>query len=544
MSRYQVLIAEDEPAAAAFIAKIMELKCPDYEVIGLAEDGRAALELLEKTPVDVVISDVRMPGMDGIELAQQIRDRYPDIRTVIVSGHQEFEYAKGALRAGVEDYLLKPLDPQEVQALFEKIGAKLRRSYWQRRNRVLHLLSEGAAPADEDALTQLFPGHAWNAAIIRKNSVISRFGSALSREIYSDNTENMIIYGRDDMEMLYLGPGELSPANFRAMMDREFEKLGEEGSFLTMVICPEQFAIAQLPEVMQQLYLTLDSSIVIGKDRKLMLGAGPDAGRGEEAAPGGSGGVRAAAGDAARHGGARAAAEDTARAGSGTPSAAGGKTPPAAEVASEEQFNNLLFLLKRREFRKLGRGLEELFALWEAEERTQFWIEGKVRYLFYELRSSVAPGLWNEYWLDDAFSEARTMPGLCANLLEILQPYIDQTGGADSDGKTVVFRDITEYLKAHLSEGLSVQSVCTEIGISQAALSRLFRTYAGVPYKNYLTNLRIETAKAIMQKNPDMFIKDVAESVGFVDQFYFSRVFRSVTGQSPTEFMEAERADG
>jgi len=147
--KYKVMIVEDEPAAAAFIERLIELKCPDYEVAAKAEDGARALELLIDTFVDVVVSDIRMPGMDGIELAGRLKEDYPDILTVIVSGHQEFEYAKGAIRAGVEDYLLKPLDPSEITRIFEGINRKLKRKYWERRNKVLHLLSSGAGEIDE-----------------------------------------------------------------------------------------------------------------------------------------------------------------------------------------------------------------------------------------------------------------------------------------------------------------------------------------------------------------------------------------------------------
>ena len=486
--KYKVMIVEDEPAAAAFIEKLIELKCPDYEVTAKAEDGAKALELLADTFVDVVVSDIRMPGMDGIELAGKLKELYPDILTVIVSGHQEFEYAKGAIRAGVEDYLLKPLDPSEIKRIFVGISRKLKRKYWERRNKVLHLLSSGASEIDEGDMKRLFPGEKWNAAIIRRNGVISRFNAGLNREIYSDDAEQMIVYGRDDMEMLFLCADDMLPAPFKDVMDREFRKLKDDGTYLTMVSCGEEFLIGKLPEIMHGLYLRLDNSIIIGLDQKLRLSDEVPA--------------------------------------------------PVTDTASEKQFAHILHLVERRDIMNLKKELERLFTLWAEEKRTQFWIEGKIRYLFYEMRSRGILGEWNEYWLDDAFSEALTVSGLCENILDILRQYVNFDLYSERRQKDVVFQDIVEYMKAHLSESLSVQEICREVGVSQAALSRLFRTYAGVPYKNYLTNLRIETAKTILKENPEIFIKDVAEYVGFTDQFYFSRVFRSVTGQSPTEFLE------
>lgn len=178
-----------------------------------------------------------------------------------------------------------------------------------------------------------------------------------------------------------------------------------------------------------------------------------------------------------------------------------------------------------------------MFELWEKERQTQFQIENKIRYFFYLAKSKGILKEWNEYWLDDAFATALTMDELCSNIIEILS---HNAGGIPITHyeKEGVFQEILSYMKNHLNDNLSVQNICKEVGISPATLNRLFRTYASMPYKNYLTNLRIEHAQLIMQNHPQSYIKDVAAYVGFKDQFYFSRVFRSITGISPTEYLE------
>ncbi|MBQ7370760.1 MAG: helix-turn-helix transcriptional regulator, partial [Blautia sp.] len=90
----------------------------------------------------------------------------------------------------------------------------------------------------------------------------------------------------------------------------------------------------------------------------------------------------------------------------------------------------------------------------------------------------------------------------------------------------------------NLSKAVSLQELCRTFGISQTYMSRLFRKYSGNSYSQYLTELRMNRAKELFQENPDSFIKDVAATVGYEDQFYFSRIFRSYTGKSPSEYLK------
>ena len=105
---YRVLIAEDEPAAMQHISTIIRIKCPGFEVAGTADNGKTALEMLETLKPDILITDVKMPVMDGITLVKKAGEKYPEILSVIISGYQDFDYAREALRSGCCDYILKP----------------------------------------------------------------------------------------------------------------------------------------------------------------------------------------------------------------------------------------------------------------------------------------------------------------------------------------------------------------------------------------------------------------------------------------------------
>lgn len=111
---FKVLIAEDESLQLAGIANMVLRISNKFEVVAQAQTGVQALELADEHLPDVVITDIQMPQMGGIELIEALRDRLPGTQFIIISGYSEFEYAQKAISLGVAAYLLKPVDPDEL----------------------------------------------------------------------------------------------------------------------------------------------------------------------------------------------------------------------------------------------------------------------------------------------------------------------------------------------------------------------------------------------------------------------------------------------
>lgn len=122
---YKILIVEDELEMQKLLVKYIELENPDLEVVGHVDNGLKALEVIEKCSPDIIITDICMPGMNGIELLKEINKRKISIKAIIISGYDEFEYAKSAITLGVMDYLLKPFDPDELKTVLEKVQEEL-----------------------------------------------------------------------------------------------------------------------------------------------------------------------------------------------------------------------------------------------------------------------------------------------------------------------------------------------------------------------------------------------------------------------------------
>ncbi len=117
----KVLIVDDEKYVRMGIKGDTDWSLIGCEVVGEASNGEEALEVAESTRPDLVISDIRMPRMDGIELAENLLDKYPETKIIFLTAYSEFEYARQAVRLGVSDYLLKPFQDGELEGAIQRL---------------------------------------------------------------------------------------------------------------------------------------------------------------------------------------------------------------------------------------------------------------------------------------------------------------------------------------------------------------------------------------------------------------------------------------
>lgn len=122
---YHLLIADDEESIREGVADFISKNCPNWEIVALAKDGKEALELVRKTLPDAILTDITMPHMNGLDFLENVRSILPEVKLLVLSGYDQFEYAVQALRLGVEDYLLKPLETSKLIAALDAIAGKL-----------------------------------------------------------------------------------------------------------------------------------------------------------------------------------------------------------------------------------------------------------------------------------------------------------------------------------------------------------------------------------------------------------------------------------
>ncbi|WP_105614680.1 response regulator transcription factor [Vallitalea okinawensis] len=122
---YRLIIIDDEEEIRDGLSNYFPWDDMGYEVTAAFDNGIAAINYLNTNPVDVILSDIKMPMMDGIELASYVRDHYPSIKVIFLSGHKEFEYARQALQYGVREYIVKPTKFNELVSCFSKLKDEL-----------------------------------------------------------------------------------------------------------------------------------------------------------------------------------------------------------------------------------------------------------------------------------------------------------------------------------------------------------------------------------------------------------------------------------
>ena len=153
LSHYHVLIVDDEHYPRQALRRYFEKADSEFRVTAEASDGLEALDILQKTDIEVVITDIRMPAMDGLELVKTARERYPNLLIVILTGYADFEYAQTAIRYGAFDYLLKPVLDEDLDNTLSRLRPALSQLYEIPEDD--QVLREGAKESVERAIRYL-----------------------------------------------------------------------------------------------------------------------------------------------------------------------------------------------------------------------------------------------------------------------------------------------------------------------------------------------------------------------------------------------------
>ena len=134
MNLYRIILVDDEEEVRKAIIRKMNWNRLGFEVVGDAENGQDALEKIEQLEPDVVMTDIRMPYMDGLTLTRKIRQKYPSMKVLIFSGFDDFEYAQQAIKLNVTEYILKPVNGEELAEILTRVHENLDEEIEQRRN--------------------------------------------------------------------------------------------------------------------------------------------------------------------------------------------------------------------------------------------------------------------------------------------------------------------------------------------------------------------------------------------------------------------------
>lgn len=504
---FKVLIAEDELASLKYLINIIERKCSGFDVVDTAEDGKDALEKIKKHRPDVLITDIRMPIIDGIELVSKVKVLYPGMYSIIVSGYSEFDYAKGALEAGVVDYLLKPIDVNQMSMLMNKIKKRLKKHYRDKQFDIWRSILNGQY-IDEDIIQKYFITEYYNIGVLRKGGLPSRYNTKhfASDKIYDINGINILknmqlientwlLQGRDDNEIIIIASLPNLTVSIESVIHKLIKKQGTE-FYYTAIVNDDLISMNNIKKIIEYMLKEINQKVVVGCTQILKYN--------KEKEQENSSVVNA--------------------------------------MLSEMERNKIKFYILNGDYNSFKTELKKWFILWEKDKKPQIWLESIIRQILllvteFSLKNKKEEHLNLDILMDEAMYYSNSMDNLVENIWDIIEYLLEnQNGILSQQNMENLFITIDEYININFREQLSLQGICNKFGISQTYLSRLFRKYKNMSFNEYLTAIRIEKAKELLLKHPKLKIKEVALSVGYNDPSYFSKVFCKYTGFSPSQY--------
>ncbi len=205
---FNLLIVDDDEEIRQGLIQKIDWNKYGFNIIGGAQNGREAIDIIENVLPDLIITDISMPIMNGLELAEYVHSTHPTVKTVIVTGYDDFRFAQQAIKYGVEDYVLKPVLPKDIEELINKIKRKLEHDFIQKENlvKLKEHFNESLPIIREKFLSLIIEGHVNEKELDRKLNTIklSLNGNAyiIAAGEFGLVSKEDSIFGEEDTELM------------------------------------------------------------------------------------------------------------------------------------------------------------------------------------------------------------------------------------------------------------------------------------------------------------------------------------------------------
>lgn len=529
----KVLIVDDEMKVSQLILHLIHWEDFGLEVIGIANDGQKAYEMICDQKPDIVITDIRMPSLSGIELVEKSLEAVGNIYFVIISGYSQFEYAQQAVKLGVEDYLLKPIKKKELEAVLNKIIHKHRETTKDETEReTLKIeLSQTREKVKSNLLTELIVNKREEIALLGRTELKERFGCSLDGKYYRFVIAHLytnLVEDNNDENSFIMPKIQKSIREKLEKYCREFISIIYEDEVICLLntdeACEEELArqlkrvkvdIANIHEIFPF------ARVAIGVGREMDdLRQGKDSIRGIQ----------------------------------------------IAMLRRFEQEEKFLFWEEKCEKGKVSvsdiitANIRKKF-LMEIELINGEAVEQMIRETGNKIEGHLEDGMLIEACCGEiidlflfgvkSYLETEDLPSaeylkkgyhsfysfhegiewLARQCREIITRY-EQNQKA-MEAKPI--RMAKEYIAEHYGESISLEMVSNYIGFNPAYFSSIFKKTTNQNFMDFVTEVRIDNAK-ILIAGSDKDIAEIACEVGYSDIKYFSKVFKKYTSLSPSEY--------
>lgn len=497
-----VMLVDDEELATAYLEQMIDWEKNGYHIIGCASNGWQALELYEKYSPQIVISDIRMPGMDGLELVRRLKDKNLNVAVILMSAYKDFEYAQKGIQYGVSNYLLKhELSEQTILAELNAVRKKLnkekeRKTIYQRylMNRLIN------GQQIEGGIDDIHPGNRLFLLLLHKNSYIlhgefvetewESQEKEMLEEIFSENIPEQCTYVSDvpvtgnNWVVLYQLEPIASKYTVNCLIEQKSVQIVKRLSSLPelhiQVLYSYEIALHEISHTFRQMAWQIRYACFREPDKAYALTSLP-------------------------------------------------QIVPKEKFPLGSNIKKLRDVLYKEKY-QASHLIQEWFTAIDREQQLDSFraLLPILEQLFQEMEncSTKQKRLWTvketgEYYAD-CFAAIQT------------QLYEQEL---KNYSKPVT--DLLRYLRRHYNEDLSLNTLGEIFQMNGAYLNQIVRKETGHTILKHVTNLRIEKAKQFLYEE-NYTVAKTAYCVGYQTSQYFSQIFTKTVGVSPQEYKKWE----
>ena len=545
---YRLMVVEDEEMIRKGIVNSISWEELGYTVVAEGKNGKEALDILEKNPVDVLLTDIKIPIMDGTELAKRARKMYPDIEIVILSGFSDFEYARQAISFRAFDYFLKPTNKKKLLGVFEKLKEHMDQKrerkedvfhnsifinagYEIMRQEFIEAILKGDAHFFKDfeehtrTLELDFSGQYYTVATLKfdRKSIYQELESswATDKRLLTFSYGNIIKEALSEYATVHYHVDDYDTINFIFC----FESYEEQDNF--MIPCLENiseniqnclfkhtaipYAIGiglSYPSIhyISKSYVQAQKSIRRNfylDEQKIQVYKDNNASTYEQ----------------------------------------------NFINYYPDELKSAVTLIGNGLYTETRQTLETMFKRLEAQKLLPEIVKNYCVALILMIQSSInipseelEETIGTEY--NEFVKEALTVKELETHVIQAMVKLAKKMSQVveqeDIDEQHVTIDQAKQFMQDHLSEKINLKDISEHVYLSETYFSFFFKKVTGMTYIDYIQKLRMNKAKEILLET-NCKIYEVAEQIGYNDYKYFSAQFKKYVAMTPKEYRKKNR---
>lgn len=527
---YKAIIADDENKTCQLIQMLGKWEQFGIEIVAVCTDGEEAFQAIRKHTPDIVITDIRMPIYDGLQLIEKTKDSGLDTAFIIISGYRHFEYAQNALRFGIVDYLLKPIDQKQLNEVLDKTCRQLDRKAQseklnaQAREIVQNEYRRKQVQFLKDVLDGKLEG---KAALLDTEEMKRRY----ELEMTAQGAFQAMLLNVENQELLE--EGSLFVEKVETLFSRAFEfcHYAITGTGSRGIWCAVYFDMKsqmKVNEAIKNFYYDVRMMEEIYGNFRPVLGVGTPETEKENFFDSFS----------------RAGIAEWQKMAYGNMKIHYYKPLPQKDIFDPDELDEQMRIL----FSAMELLQTETVHQWFQMIRNLSRDSSEYLVAVYEIRKRIietfAEYLKNFKTEDGerAAAELEKKSYRCGSLGELwscledrIMAFIRKKTDEKASGDVKPIQSVKQYVESHLNEAITLEEAAAIAGFTPAYFSGVFKKQTGQNFTEYLTEVRIQEAKRLL-RGSQKSIGEIAVLTGYPDDKYFRKLFKKIVGIKASEY--------